>query len=271
MIPLIEISNEEYHADTSRISKSGLDVIARSPAHYCHKYLGAGRRTENNSPALVTGSAVHSAILEPEKFGLEYVRGIECDRRTTEGKKLWNDWLPTSGGKIILAGDTFDMVQNMRESVFAHPSAAKLLAGGRPEGVIHFTHTETDVLCKARLDLLHSSERFIVDIKTTEDASPAAFAKSIANYRYHVQGAFYLDAFAYAGYTPPEKFVFIAVEKSPPYAVACYYLDAEAIEVGRDIYAENLRTYAAAKASGDWFGYSPKIKPIKLPLWALNQ
>ena len=29
-----ELSNEEYHADTTAISKSGLDLVHRSPAHY---------------------------------------------------------------------------------------------------------------------------------------------------------------------------------------------------------------------------------------------
>ena len=60
-------SNLEYHLDTTRISKSGLDLIQKSPAHYYYRYL-SGQHEERSSKALEIGSAVHAAVLEPELF-----------------------------------------------------------------------------------------------------------------------------------------------------------------------------------------------------------
>lgn len=266
------MTNAEYHGDTSRVSKSGLDQINRSPAHYWQRYLNPNREPEVQSPALLLGSAFHSAVLEPEDFSASYIRAIECDRRTKEGKKAWEDFMSIQDGKTAVNAGEFDKLLAMRKAIQAHPIASALLEDGTAEGTLHFTHAGTGVACKSRLDFLHSSGEYIIDLKTTEDASPAAFFKSVANYRYHVQGAFYLDAFAYAGLKAPDKFVFIAVEKSPPYGVGVYYLPEDVLAIGRECYEENLATYAEAISSGIWTGYTPeKILPVTLPAWALNK
>ena len=57
------LSNADYHAHPA-ISKSGLDKIAKSPAHY-----KAAREAEHEgSDALVFGSAFHDYILLPDTF-----------------------------------------------------------------------------------------------------------------------------------------------------------------------------------------------------------
>ena len=63
------ISNAEYHGGEG-ISKSGLDLVRRSPMHY-----KAVRDADNDNvatPAQAIGTAAHSIILEPKEFAKEY-------------------------------------------------------------------------------------------------------------------------------------------------------------------------------------------------------
>lgn len=99
----------------------------------------------------------------------------------------------------------------------AHPKAAALLTCGAlpPKFSIFWQDADTGIDCRCRPDYIHSSG-IIVDLKSTLDASPAAFAKSCANSRYHVQDAFYSEGFYQAAGEWPRGFVFIAVEKPRP-------------------------------------------------------
>jgi hypothetical protein len=87
------------------------------------------------------------------------------------------------------------------------------------------------MLLKGRVDIVAIDQHgatTIADVKTTEDASIEAFSKTIAQYGYAQQAAYYMDLLG------ASHFVFIAVEKTAPYAVGVYCLDAASIAVGRE-------------------------------------
>jgi exodeoxyribonuclease VIII len=104
----------------------------------------------------------------------------------------------------------------------------------------------------------------LVDLKTTTDASPAGFARAVERYRYHVQAAYALDGWPQAGGGTVERFVFIAVEKTPPYAVGLYDLSPALLRQGRWLYQQALRTAEGCLTRQYWPGYDPEI--ITLPL-----
>jgi hypothetical protein len=110
----------------------------------------------------------------------------------------------------------------------------------------------------------------LVDLKTTQDASPAAFSKACANFRYHIQAALYLDVVnAHFGAQVYKNFLFIAVEKSPPHQLAIYFADQEMIDIGRREYRADLATYQTCMEYESWPGYGAgEIQPISLPVWA---
>jgi exodeoxyribonuclease VIII len=116
-----------------------------------------------------------------------------------------------------------------------------------------------------------------VDLKTTEDASPEAFAKSIANWSYDTQDAFYTDGVLAATGKPLKAFVFLVVEKSArvvegqPLGVAVYQLDEAGRELGRAKYREDLGIYAQCVKTGIWPCYGDKLKTISLPQWHMNK
>ena len=57
------MTNEDYHADTSAISASGLKLFMRSPAHYYATYLDQNRIERKSSAAMKLGTATHCAIV----------------------------------------------------------------------------------------------------------------------------------------------------------------------------------------------------------------
>lgn len=267
---LVELTNQEYHA-AAGISKSGLDLIHRSPRHYWQRYLSPDRAPSHPTPAMVIGTATHSAILEPVDFAATYIKAPQFDRRTKAGREQYAAFEEENPEKIGLAPDVYQDVILMREAVRQHPAASMLLQDGLAEQSVFWRDPLTGVLCKIRPDWMPEGRPIIVDVKTTDDASPEGFAKSILNFRYHVQAAWYLDGWNYATREERAGFVFIAVEKKPPYAVAVYVLDAAAVAAGRDEYRANLDAYARCLATDEWPAYSPKIESLSLPIWALKR
>lgn len=258
---LHDLPSSDYFA-LDAVGKSDLDLIARSPLHW-------QRAVREETPAMRIGSAVHCAVLEPERFERDYVTAPECDRRTKAGKEAFAEFEAANAGKTVLNGDEGVLCHRIAASVLSHLRAAQLLAGARAEVSALWKDPELRVRCRARFDAL-TKDGWILDLKTTQDASPSAFAKSAANFRYHVQAAWYLDGYGSATGDIPAGFVFVAVEKSPPYAVALYELDAEAVEIGRALARRDLARYANAREFDLWSGYPETIQPLSLPRWALN-
>lgn len=257
-----DLPSGDYHAHPA-ISKSGLDKIARSPAHY-KSWLTELRE---ETTALRIGTAVHCAVLEPKRFALDYVAAPKVDRRTKDGKAQWEAFETANAGKILLSGDEYATVANMAESARLHPAASELLSEGRAEASV-FAELE-GVQAKCRPDWLRG-DGIVLDLKTTEDARSGAFARSVANYRYHVQHAFYADLLIERG-IDVKAFVFVAVEKAPPYGVIVYELDREAVDLGRDLYRRDLALYRHCIAINEWPCYTPNIEPLNIPAWAYAQ
>jgi hypothetical protein len=244
-----------YHG-TKALSKSGLDQFRKSPAHF--RAWQDGTTKNESSPALEFGTAVHMAILEPELFALNYTL-FTGDRRNKDGKMAYEAVI--ASGKIPLNQEQWDNITGAAAAVHAHPAAALLVEKIQTE--VSCFDSWNGVKVKARIDGL--AKDYIIDVKTTQDASPVAFGKSCAQFRYHVQAAWYQRI------TGVNRFIFIAVEKEAPYGVACYELDEQAISLGHIIIEEQLRTYVECEQLNSWPCYSSHIQSLSLPAWAARQ
>lgn len=255
-----ELTNEQYHAHDS-ISKSGLDLIARSPAHYRY-----GERREATR-AMVIGSAVHAAILEPDLFAKQYMllRDVK-DRRASEYKQA----VDIHGADNVLTGTEADYVSGIQEAVALDDDLMAILnAPGRAELSVITKDPITGVDVRCRFDWLTDDGRPL-DLKTTLDARPDAFSRSVLNYRYHVQAAFYCDVWEWETGEQLDRMRFAALEKAMPHATALYWLDDEAIAEGRKLYREALNTYADCLESGYWPAYEGGVQLLNLPPWAVE-
>jgi exodeoxyribonuclease VIII len=263
------MENADYHALTSVVSKSHLDLVARSPLHYWARYVDPKRVEPEPTAAMLLGTAVHTLVLEADQFADRYVAAPEgIDRRYKAGKELFAEWEAQAAGRTVLTKADADLIQAMGRAVHGHPAAAYLLGlPGKAETTHMWTDEATGLECKCRPDWLLDDSSLIVDLKTTEDASPAGFSKSIANFRYHVQASWYLDGLERATGRRPEQFVFCVVEKRPPHAVAVYAADAEMVAAGQVTAARDMLLLAECRDADYWPAYSDQIETISLPAW----
>ena len=263
------MENAEYHALTSVVSKSHLDLVARSPLHYWARYVDPKRVEPEPTAAMLLGTAVHTHILELPEWDARYIAAPEgIDRRYKAGKDAWAAFEAESTGRTVISRADAELVMAMGRAVHGHPAAAYLLGlPGKAETTWMWTDEATGLECKCRPDWLVDDGSMIVDLKTTEDASPAGFAKSIANFRYHVQASWYLDGLERATGRRPEQFIFICVEKKAPHAVAVYAADAEMVAAGQVTAARDMLLLAECRDADYWPAYSDQIETISLPPW----
>ena len=252
-----------YHTDTTRISKSGLDLINKAPALYYECYLNPNALPQKETPALITGSAVHCAVLEPQEFGNRYAIAPSVDRRTKAGKEIYDAFVQSAGERIVIDNDLATLCERIMGAVMKHKPAAYLLREGVAEQPIFWTDEDIQEDCKAKPDWITSGD-IIVDLKTTDDASPLGFAPSVKKYRYDVQAAFYSDGFEASTGRECQGFFFIAVEKNPPYLTSVYFLGDDDLKDARLRYKKNLLTYQLSKERGIWHGYTEIITKLIL-------
>jgi exodeoxyribonuclease VIII len=364
-----DVPNDVYHSGPG-ISKSGLDLIHRSPLHFQFARTAANENARAPTPAQALGTAFHALLLEPEAFARDYVQPLtradvpdaiddrdvlvgmiqalnatrkaklptggtkaeQVDRileaqadlpealRATRAElealkgadlkgmlelenvarlgllptsgsrhelaailaqhgqqvRLWSDvldaWHLENAGRKILTPEDWARLHAMRDAALAHPAAAALLTKvpGRAEQSVFWVDPLTGELCRCRPDFWRD-DGIVVDVKTTDNASPEGFARSIFDWRYHVQEAFYRDGIEAATGTPPRAFLFLAVETKAPHAVAVYALDPEAVELGRADYQRDLQRFSDCSRTDTWPGYGDTIQKIQLPAWAFTR
>jgi hypothetical protein len=232
--------NEAYHSSPG-LSKSSLDLVHKSIAHLKHR-----QAVRKETPAMLLGTAVHSAILEPWTWPDDYAKGPEADRRTTAWANAVAEASAT--GKILLPPDCYDKVEAMRESVLSldSPYITSIQAReGHAEGSLFEEEPVTGALIKIRPDFIIPELKTVLDVKTTKDARPSEFARSCGNFRYDVQAALYTDVAAghWGGDSNEWTFVFLTVENQSPFNAAIYTLDPGDIDDARVEYLADINKY----------------------------
>jgi hypothetical protein len=251
----------EYHA-VRAASSTRLKEILRSPAHL--RWLDENGKTAD---ALALGEALHARVLEGHMFDERFVVAPDIDRRTRDGRAAWEMFVNASVGRQVLTHDEAIAISGMHSALMSHDSAADLIEQARDRELSLFWENECGFPSKARIDGYCAECRCLIDIKTTLNASKEEFSRSIARFGYALQAAWYIDAMRRAGFDV-ETMIFIAVEKTGPYGVACYTLGDDSIAIGRSQYTNAMALLAACEALNVWPSYSKSIERIDLPSWA---
>ena len=262
-----DISNEDYHAGPG-LSSSDLKELSRSPLHYRVSKESPSETTE----AMKFGTAVHCAVLEPDRFEELYAQGPEGDRRSKAVKEAWAAL--GEEGKIPLSHDDFEAVLGIRRSIQEHPLAGRWLSGGTAEQSgywkqrVRTDSIDSEILCKCRPDYIKEAGNnyVIVDLKTTKDASPGYFTRAAYwDFKYHVSAAHYLTGMEAILGEPAQGFVFVAVEKLPPYAVNVFQAGEDFLKAGYETNRGLYETYASCLFTGEWPCYPAEHLELNLP------
>jgi hypothetical protein len=124
---------------------------------------------------------------------------------------------------------------------------------------------------KAKPDCIVDSMKLIIDIKTTDDASPHRWQWSAVDYGYHRQVYIYQQAVQLET-NEWYRFVFAVVEKPKPSTrgipptVALYELDSDTVRMGLEDSAGLVLQYEHRLETNNWQQpYSSGIVPLRLP------
>ena len=264
-----EISIEEYH-NGEGISRSKLVEFQKSPYHYWYKanHPEVMREVEviGKVHALEFGNALHTYVLEPDEFHKRYAVFQKINRQTKAGKEAFAQFQSETIGKAFISEDAYNEICLMGEAIQAHELAREMVSDAWYEKSIYWNDSDTDLLCKVRPDIWH--EGFIVDLKTTVSARYNDFQKSIYNYGYHIQAGMIREALKCALGKDMSTFIFVAIEKEPPYALAVYQLDEMGLDLGVRQFKDIIKGIRRCTDENHWPSYDSGL--INLPNWAFR-
>ena len=266
-----------YHAAPG-LSNSMLKSFARSPAHFKAEQTAPREQT----PAMELGTLCHSLLFTPtDPFVIlpdkkrptsAQLNAAKPAPETTDLINFWKAWDAANAGKVCYSQSMVDQAKAIVAAVRSHPRAQEALKSGQAEVSLfqHFSYGGT-VLRKARLDWVTPGST-IVDLKTVEDAREHPFGKACFDMGYYRQAAYYLDIWNDAHPNDrKENFVFIAVEKNPPFGINVFNLELAAIEKGRGENLKLIGRYIDCLADNRWPAYEDRIKQLALPAWAMKE
>lgn len=240
-----DIDIESYHNDYGSISSSWLKEGLKS----MYKFLRYPfREKEQRSDASKIGTIVHTRILEPLNFSMQYHVLRKSDLpfpNSTMAKTENKEYVKKIKdlGKEIIDSDLSANIDIMYNSIIANELLSKYLSMGKVEQSLYWNDAGTGLPMKTRPDLfveLSNGTIVVLDIKTTESAYPNDFASSVARYNYPLQAAIQIDGVEAVTQKQVSSYFYIAIEKSYPFEYCIYRLLPDDIAFGRSQYREIL-------------------------------
>ena len=249
---------EKEYREYPAISRSELFKISESPEKF--KYYKDN--TEEPTPSLIFGQLLHAMALQPETVSEQFAVAPNVDRRTKAGKEAFSQFESESANKTVVTADMYQQAKEMCEALSRNEFVQKLLKGEK-EKVFFWEDDLTGEVCKCRTDVLTElgDNLIVVDLKSTENAETEAFMRSAIKYGYDFQSAMYSKGVEVNTGKKP-LFVFIAIEKKPPYAINILQADELLIRRGYDFFREYIGIYHECKQTDNWWGYLGRYNQI---------
>ena len=270
-------TNAEYHADDTHVGASMLSDFRDNAALYKGVHVTHTIPRPPPTKPMRMGSALHTLVLEPDRWDLEYL--VAPDGVTAHSRNKWAELLAFAevDYRTVLAATEAEAARHMAASLLENKRLRVLMeaAGTRTERAIRWTDVATGIKCKCRPDLLVDDpglERaWLPDLKTSNSPGPD-FPKSCANYGYARGMAHYMEGAATVIDRPLHPYYFV-VRNSEPWDVwEEYRLSQEDfIDPGFRSRQYWLQRLARCMETNDWT--SPEqTEPgeLKLPYWELK-
>tara|TARA_R100001443_G_scaffold3277_2_gene10415 strand:+ start:13095 stop:13829 length:735 start_codon:yes stop_codon:yes gene_type:complete len=205
-----------FHSKLVPLSYSSLKSFSLSPAHF----LAYKNKEKKETSAMLFGRLIHKLVLEEDLLLEDFA--IFNGRRAGAS---WKEFQSDNSDKDIVKDVELDEAIRIKDSIYNHPKAEKLLKG----------LTETEKYFKNEINGINFHgyidgfcKDYILDLKTTVSSEPHKFNRDSWKLKYHLQAAIYCAV------TGVDNYYIIAVEKTFPYVVSVYKLDQELIEHGKE-------------------------------------
>ena len=253
------ITNAEYHGRKTHLSSTNVRTHKKNKKQFKYSLT---HDLIKQTKAMADGTAVHAFFLERDKFDTDFVIKPADMRLNT---KVGKEWALEHQSKIIIDSELGNNLYEMEKSFMDSPARLIYDKQGQSE-LSYFWDDLGLVKGKCRPDWISNDGNIVVDIKTTTDASPRGFQKSIANWGYHLQLGWYIRGLQKLG-QPVKEFIFIAIEKTPPFSVGVYRANKEMITYANDEINNLVYDIDESLKSDDFPDYTPEIMDLGLPNW----
>lgn len=170
--------------------------------------------------------------------------------------KEWEAFEAEHDGCRIVLKSEYELAARMSDSVRRHPVARQFLEGTQHEQTRLFNLDGR--LCRATPDIVREGH-FIADLKTGRSANPRRFRYNARDYYYDASMAWYRRSA-----NASDAFI-ICVEKTKPYPVTVFKLNARTLAQGDAYNAEAFARFRACEESGVWPEYADGIAELDIP------
>lgn len=264
-IPEQDYLSGKFGPPEGSISASGIKTLLRSPQLFKHQQANPWE----GSDATRLGTVVHEKLLGTGP-GFVVLPPTSAKKDDQKAHKEAREGA-IAEGKAYVTEAQYEHAVAAEKAVWADPDAKRLLtAAGEPELTAYAMDEPTGLWRRCRFDYMRD-DNLGVDIKTARSASPKEFAKACHDLGYYLSAAYYGAIAADLGRELTD-YAFLVVEVAPPYHVAVYRLDEDAMDLGRRRFREGLERYRDCLASDIWPGYTmPADHTISLPGWAYKE
>lgn len=254
------------------LNHSTLKRIAQSPAHYQYH---REHRTDCQTTSKRRGTAIHELLLEPERFDRRVLLGPinestgKCYGDTT---KAWGEFEARNPGRMILTEDEMDSMRSLLASVQSHPDLGPLLAAeGDCEVCIVWEESITGLRCKARIDKRVRTSRgnIRLDLKSCLSADDGALERSLVDYGYGTQDAFYARGCKALGLD--DISIFAALETEQPHGIRVFRVGQDSAKAFDELVYGWLHRVSSCQQTGVWPGYDTGVMDVNAPLWWLKR
>lgn len=245
---------DNYHEHPAA-SRTGLKCFRQSRRLYHARHvlrLPEAQLTPTRQMNL--GTLTHAELLEPGSLEGHYAVLTDWPDFRTNAAKEWRAAQEQAGKMVVKREDIASMV-GMVKAVAA--VAGTWLKHGRAiiEKPIFWTDHATGMQCRCKPDWLIDlpGEVLAFDFKSTDDASPSAFARQVSNMELWMQDEHYTRGIR-EEFAKPVTFTFVAASPNYPFHVSVHQIDRNQITQPKisGEYCDTLMALARCMETGDW-------------------
>lgn len=283
------ISIQDYHANRTHVSATQIKLAKKSLSLW--RWMQS-HPTETKLH-LDFGNACELALLDKENFQKSVAilqtqawiakanEGREKAYASPKQSKAYQTELEKfeaeNAGKYIIPDvgpQSFEVIEYMLESCHKDAVIQKLISNTEYQLSLFWADPLTGMNLKTRPDICKRKKNVIVNVKTTNDGSPAAFSKDLAKYDYPLQSAVEMRGCIATGLMDQvDNYFWLVLEKEPPYNATIYEFDKSDQQYSYDELDYLLNKMLRAKEENLYPGYGDRsdntygILTAQIPLY----
>lgn len=291
-----DLSIEDYHANKSHLSATGLKYARRSLKEF--QWYREGKMPVPTGAHFGLGNAFEIALIDrqhwTERVAIAdedmWVSEANNERIKKEGKpydkpknsalfqKRKAEFEKENEGKYMINNvdgkNSFAVIEEMLSSCFQDSVISRLIENVESNLSCFWTDPDTGLNLKCRPDITQRKKNLVINVKTIDDGSPAAFSRELAKYAYPFQAAVETRGSIATGVMETvDKYFWIVVQKTPPYCATVYEFDDGDRRTESDRLDFILNRIHKAQAANLYPGYSDRadnkfgILTANIPPW----